>query len=381
MLRNILTGLAVTALCAGATAQQQNVANYHSKENTPVKYLGEYKLATGEWTLSSRAGSRVLYNCTTWGNYFSTVGNSWASQADHLWIDEGYVQDSNSQAIDQVNGFDFAYCSTDLDTTGNSGSVLINFYDDYVPCTAPPAATCAITVGGLPLSSSGNAVCYAVAVDLEGGFECSTDASAMFRTHDAAGAMRYFGWAFGPNPGQAGMNDTGPILDLPCAQPIINAGCGSGNENFFFWEDPTAYWTGCYWFGGVPWASFSMKMYGGSTGTLTYGHTNNTLTCGTSDYAGGTNVTWSCSGHNTGDDLYLAASLSTWSYALPGMELVISYPFQFGPFKMDSATGQITLPVPSSVPATAYTQAISTSGGSPKPSNVTAMSNGMMHVQ
>ncbi|PCH76484.1 MAG: hypothetical protein COB96_06900 [Planctomycetota bacterium] len=375
MLRNILTGVAVIALCAGAAAQ--NTANFHSKANTPVKYLGEYEMASGEWSLSSRAGTRVLYNCTTWGNYFSTVGNSWATNADHLWIDEGYVQDSNSQNLDQVNGFDFAYCSSDFDPTGNSGAILIAFYDDYVPCTSPPAATCAYIIGGLPLSTTGNTACWGVGIDLAGGFECSTDVAAMFRSHDAAGAMRYFGWAFGANPGMSLMNDTGPILDLPCAAPL--AGCGNGNENFFWWEDPTAYWSGCYWFGGIPYGSFSMKMYGGGSSSLAYGHTNNTLVAGSSDYAPGTNVTWSVSGHSTANTLGFAVGLNSGSMNLGAAELVISYPFLAGPFTMDSATGTLTLTVPAVAPPTVYGQVIECAG-TLKPANLVAMSNGMMMI-
>ena len=377
MLKNILTGVAVVALCASATAQ--NTANFHSKANTPVKYLGEYKMATGEWALSSRAGTRVLYNCTTWGNYFSTVGNSWATQADHLWIDEGFVQDSNSQNLDQVNGFDFAYCSSDFDPTGNSGSILIAFYDDYVPCTAPPAATCSYTIGGLPLSTSGNLACWGVGIDLEGGAECSTDVNAMFRTTDAAGVMRYFGWAFGSNPGMSMMNDTGPIMDLPCAQPVINNGCGSGNENMFWWEGPTAYWSGCYWFGGIPYASFSMKMYGGGANSLAYGHTNNTLVAGTTDYAPGTSVTWTVAGHSTANTVAMAVSSGSGSMPLTGAELVVSYPFLVTPFAMDSASGTLTLTVPTVAPPTVYSQVIETAGPT-VPANLVAMSNGLMLI-
>lgn len=374
MLRNILTGVAVVALCAGAAAQNQ--ANFHSKANTPVKYLGEYKMATGEWSLSSRAGTRVLYNCTTWGNYFSTVGNSLTTAADQLWIDEGHVQDSNASGVDQVNGFDFAYCSYDLDPTGNSGAILINFYDDYVPCTSPAAATCAYTITGLPLGSNGNLACWGVGMDLEGGAECSTDTSAMFRTHDAAGAARYFGWAFGSNPGMSGMNDTGSILDLPCANPVSGAGCGSGNENFFWWEDPTAAWSGCYWFGGVPYGSLSMKMYGPSAGTAAYGHANNTLAFSTSDYAPGSNVTFNVSGHSTSNTVSMVVSAGTWSYTLPAAELVVSYPWLVD-FAMDAATGSLTLTVPGSAPPAVYAQVIETAGIL-KPANLVAMSNGVM---
>ncbi|MBC8327874.1 MAG: hypothetical protein ISR76_02245 [Planctomycetes bacterium] len=374
MWRNILTGVAAVAICAGATAQQTH--KVQSKEGVNVQYLGTYSFKDNAWSGSSRAGTRVLYNCTTPGNYYSNVGNGSATNADHLWIDEGKVADSNSAAIDQVNGFDFAYCSTDLDPSGNSSAIRIVFYDDYVPCTAPPAATCDYILTGLPLSSTGNTQCWGVGVDLEGGFECSTDLADMFDTTEAGVADRYFGWAFGANPGLTGMNNTGPILDLPCATPVVLNGCGSGNENFFYWEDPAAAWTGCYWFGGVPWASFSMKMVGGAMNSFAYGHANTTLGLSSTDFAAGTSVTFTVTGHGAGSALYLLAAPASGSTTLPAGELVISRTFYPGvPFAMNFATGSLAAGVPGAI-SIAYVQAAETTGPA-TPGALVAFSNGL----
>jgi hypothetical protein len=374
MWRNILTGVAAVAICAGVSAQQTH--KVESKAGVNVQYLGTYSFKDSAWSGSARAGARTLYNCTTPGNYYSTVGNGSATNADHLWIDEGKIADSNANAIDQVNGFDFAYCSSDLDPTGNSSAIRIVFYDDYVPCTAPPAATCDYVISGLPLSSTGNTQCWGVGIDLEGGFECSTDLAAMFRTTEAGVADRYFGWAFGANPGMVAMNNTGPILDLPCAAPVQGAGCGTGNENFFYWEDPAAVWSGCYWFGGVPWASFSMKMVGGSTNSFAYGHANNSLALSSSDFASGSNVTFTASGHSAANALYLLAAPASGSITLPAGELVISTSFYPGvPFAMNAATGSLTASVPAPV-AVAYVQAAETTGPA-SASALVALSNGL----
>ncbi|RMH03270.1 MAG: hypothetical protein D6702_06540 [Planctomycetota bacterium] len=374
MWRNILTGVAAVALCAGVSAQQTHQVK--SKEGVNVQYLGTYSFAENSWTNSNRRGTRVLYNCTTPGNYYSTVGNSFATNADHLWIDEGVIADSNAMAIDQINGFDFAYCSSDLDPTGNSSSIRIVFYDDYVPCTTPPAATCDYIISGLPLSSTGNTQCWGVGVDLAGGFECTTDVAAMFKTTDAALANRSFGWAFGANPGLAFMNNTGPILDLPCATPILLNGCGTGNQNMFWWEDPAGVWSGCYWFGGVPWASFSMKMVAGSLNSFAYGYTNNTLMLTSTDFAAGSNVTFTCTGHNVANALYLVASPAPGSIILPAGELVVSTSFYPGvPFAMNSATGSMTASVPPVVQV-AYVQAAETTGPATA-SALVALSNGL----
>ena len=384
--RAYLASAAAVLLTAGLAAQ--NTAQVHSKEGVPVKYFGTFSFAEGVWhSGASRAGSRVLYNCTTPGNYYSTVGNSSTSAADQLWIDEGKLPDGNSLSIDQVNGFDFAYCSTNLSPTLNSESVRITFYDDYVPCTAPPAATCDYIISGLPLSSTGNLTCWGVGIDLEGGFECSTDLASQFRTNEGAVADRSFGWAFGSNPGLAGMNNMGPILDLPCATPV--AGCtgsggflNSGNENMFYWEDPTAAWTGCYWFGGVPWASFSMKMLAGPVNAFAYGHANNSLGLSCSDFLPGTNVTFTATGHGGiggGSALYLVASPASGNILLPAGELVVSTSFYPGmPFAMNFASGCVTASVRGAV-AVAYVQAAETTGPA-TPAALVALSNGLYCV-
>lgn len=376
MWRNILTGVAAVALCAGVSAQQ--TAQVHSKDGVNVQYLGTYSFKDHNWSTAGRAGTRVLYNCTTPGNYYSNIGNSWSTGADHLWIDEGKVGDTNTGRIDQVNGFDFAYCSTDPDPTGNSGSIGITYYDDYVPCTAPPAATCAYILTGLPLGgAAGNLQCWGVGVDLEGGFECTTDPASMFSTTDAGVSDRYFGWAFGSNPGMTGMNNTGPILDLPCATPIASNGCGSGNENFFYWYDPAGVWSGCYWFGGIPWASFSMKMYGPSTNAFRYGYANNTMGLSASNYAPGTVCTFTVTG-NTSPALYLLAAPATGSIFLGGKgTLVISTSFlPPTPVAMNAGTGILSTTIPAGVPANVYVQCAGTSGPA-TPGALVALTNGL----
>ena len=374
--RVFLAGAAALAVTASLAAQ--HTAPIQSKKDVPVRFAGTYRFADGIWVSgAARAGSRVLYNCTTPGNYYSSVGNSFLS--DHLWIDEGKVQDSNSLAIDQVNGFDFAYCTANLNPIGNSESVRIIFYDDYVPCTSPPAATCDYIITGLPLSTTGNTQCWGVGVDLEGGFECSTDLADMFDTTDAGAADRFFGWAFGANPGMAGMNNMGPILDLPCSTPLASNGCGTGNQNSFYWDDPSGAWTGCYWFGGVPWASFSMKMYAGAKNAFAYGHANNRLGLTSSDFAAGGSVTFTVSRKGAGSALYLVASPAPGSIVRPVGELVVGTNFYPGvPFAMNFATGSLTAPVPAAL-TVAYVQAVETTGPA-NPASVVALSNGLYCV-
>jgi len=360
--------LAPALLAAPSLAQHAASAQ---RIDAPVQYLGTYRFADASWSTTSRAGSRVLYNCTTPGNYYSTIALSGGSgAADQLWIDEGRITDHNALAIDQINGFDFSYCSTDLDPTGNSSALRIAFYDDYVPCTTPPAPTCDYLIAGLPLSSTGNLQCWSVAVDLSGGYECSTDAT-LFRTTDAGGADRSFGWAFGGNPSTAGRTNTGPILDLPCATPVASQGCGSGNQNLYWWEDPSGAFTGCYWFGGVPWASFSMQAYGGSRNSFAYGYSFNDLVLESTDLDPGAAVTFTVKDHDPAFPLFLLASPAIGSLLFDVGDLVVSTAFYPGiPFPMNPVTGSLTVNIPAGVPSL-YVQAAQTYG----PATASALRN------
>ncbi len=362
--------LFLISACIAAPALSQQAAPVE-RIDTSIEYLGTYRFADASWSVSGRAGSRVLYNSTTPGNYYSSIALSGGgSAADQLWIDEGRIDDHNALAIDQINGFDFAYCSTDLDPSGNSSALRIAFYDDYVPCTTPPAPTCDYLVAGLPLSSTGNLQCWSVAVDLSGGFECSTDPN-LFRTTDAGGADRSFGWAFGGNPDTSGRIDTGPILDLPCATPVASQGCGTGNQNFYWWEDPSGSFTGCYWFGGVPWASFSMRIHAGARNSFAYGHSFNDLVLESTDLDPGTAVSFTVRDHDPAYPLFLLASPSIGALLLDQGELVISTAFYPGiPMPMNPVTGELTVNLPAGVSAV-FAQAAQTFG----PASASALLN------
>ena len=392
MFRNILAGMAVLALTAGAAAQTQ--VTVQSKINVPVKYFGTYQMATGEWSHGgARVGTRVLYNSQSPGNYYSNVGNTSQTAADQEWIDEGILADENGALVTQMDGFDFGYCSTDLEPLGNQCSVGITFYDDYIPCSTPlSAATCAYLISGLPCSISGNIECWAVSIDLAGGAECTADPTSMFRTVSAVAdplgnVNGNFGWGFTPNPGAAGMNDTGPILSFPCPNPVSGCSSGSlqGNQNFFWWEDPTAVWTGCYWFGGVPWASFDMKMFGPEVNSYAYYSATcaNIMGLTSTAAAAGSTVTWTASGiPGTSTGVFLLTGLSSADLAVGGGQCVLvggapSFP-PLGPIPMAGGSVSVTIPA-AAAGAAGYSQAVSVSGA-PTAANVDGASNGLFHA-
>ena len=119
-----------------------------------------------------------------------------------------------------------------------------------------------------------------------------------------------------------------------------------------------------------------MKMVGGSTNSFAYGHANNSLALSSSDFASGSNVTFTASGHSAANALYLLAAPASGSITLPAGELVISSSFYPGvPFAMNAATGSLTASVPAPV-AVAYVQAAETTGPA-SASALVALSNGL----
>lgn len=220
--------------------------------------------------------------------------------------------------------------------------------------------------------------CWGVGIDLEGGFECTTDPARMFRTHDASGAARHFGWSFGSNPGYNSRNDCGPILALPCPQPVANNGCGSGNQNLFFWHDPAGIWTGCSWFGGVPWAGFEMTIYGSSRNAFRFGYGRNTMGLRCSDFAPGFPVTFEVIGLYTAA-CYLVASPTMRVTSTTAGEALLGWPLYPGMPLAVPPTGTLTVIIPPALPG-AYVQAVGTWGPATPPA-VQAFTNGLYCVR
>ena len=244
MSRIAITAAAVIALAASTAAQQQ--APVH-KAVTP-KYAGTYKVATGEFVPASQernaAGTVVIFNNTTPTNYYSVPG------ANQEWIDEGILNDRNNCDTEQLACFEVIYCSTD---PAASGTIIYTFYDETIECTGPTGGVpgqpnCAYALSGLPMGTpTGGIQCWIVTVDLNG-VECPDNTGASFRSTGAHAANPLFGWGILPQ-----LNNTGPWLRKG----------GKGTTNDFVWYDRNAGTNvGCFWFGGVPFASFSMKMWG-----------------------------------------------------------------------------------------------------------------------
>ncbi len=248
MFRNLLTGAAVIALISGATAQQKQQMNVQKASVNPI-FAGVYHPSTGLVSGNGntvKSGPEVIYNNNALSGYYSVPG------ANQEWVDNGMFADRNSDSAEQVNGFNFTYCSSAPNAVDN----VIRFYDESVYCGGPvnwPVADCAYGFPGLPgsLNGNGNLTCWIVTVDLCG-VECdlTTDPNQ----------SRSFGWSSTWNE-----STTGPW--------IANGGAGQ-TDSFTWWDTLAANansgLVGCFWFGGTPWAGFAMVAMGNPVETMSH---------------------------------------------------------------------------------------------------------------
>ncbi len=372
MKRTLSLGLLLAGLATPAVAQIQAPVQ---KATTP-QFAGVYHM--GEGTLdrsatSPRLGPAVLFNNMILSGYYSVPG------AGQEWIDEGGLLDRNApipgdpDPWDQINGFDFVYCSTEPDPTQNSGTISITFYDETVRCAGPPTwptANCAYDIIGLPLGgATGNIQCWIVTVDLMCGFECPPDMSGEFRTEDLGVVDRLFGWGFIP-----AQNNTGPWL----------AKGGYRRDNSFTWFDPTTgAFIGCFWFGGFPFANFAMRLYGNPANQRYLnppGAINPLCFSLDTEVIVGANVTFTLSPVDPNQWYWIVVSLADLPNPinLGAAGYVIIDPGQIiQTIPMGQGNGTVTLTIPGSASGLYVdVQLVCTSDSNPpNPGNVTGLSN------
>lgn len=366
MFRNILTGAAALALVTGAAAQQKQQMTVQKATSTP-QFAGSYHPSTGLVQPNggvAKLGPDSLYNNNTLTNYYSVPG------ALQEWIDEGTLADRNSTSTDQINGYDFTYCSSDSNPNGIASTWT--FYDQVSICAGPnagwPTFDCAYGIAGLPGGNNGNLACWILTVDLTG-VECNL-------TTTAAG-NQLFGY------GQTWDNgNTGPWL----------ADGGLNNDNSFVWYDTTApnanaAFQGCFWFGGQPHAGFAFQAFGNPAETTSYvsaagrgADDSLVLTLDASAQVGST-VTWSVLDGAFGAPVasILWASANAVDVDLNGafgIDAHLLADYGSRRYEGNSASGLHTLTIPAVAGGgqTWYTQAAVGAGGVPS-----RMSNGLAH--
>jgi len=196
-------------------------------------------------TSSYRSGPETIFDNTLGGGYYFLLFDD-----AEEWIDEGAFARRGILPSEQINGFDFSYCSTLPDALGDAITTEVRFYNDTIIGSGPsshPNAECAYGIAGLPGDTSlGGISCWAVAIDLEGGFECTLPQEAL----PGGGTTTFFGVGWMYLDGFGG-GQTGPFI----------GGSGYGSQDSMELYTGGVH-TGTFNFGGILLANLPMVMYG-----------------------------------------------------------------------------------------------------------------------
>ncbi|MFN0242422.1 MAG: thrombospondin type 3 repeat-containing protein [Planctomycetota bacterium] len=223
---------AALLLCSTASAQRTEVEVFPA---TTIQHVdGVYRMASGEIEMNSGqvhlgVNPIVIYNNTCPTPSFTATLNG------ATWLDDGRVPSTTSPAPNvgtlnnyRVNKFQIAYCTRDL-----SGvfSIRVRFWQNFLQNTT----TCTTLAGaGVPIAdftltnipgapTVGTLTCYALDIDLAGGFEfcMQGDADGAFNA-DAFGDG--FGWGI-TMLGQTGI--TTATVGGPFLAGVIPPGVGT----------------------------------------------------------------------------------------------------------------------------------------------------------
>ena len=348
-----------------------------------------------------RAGPETIFDNTGGLTYyFSFMGFT------EEWIDTCAFAATDLNRVEQINGFDFNFCSNVPGITPVTAE--IRFYDDYVLGAAPTGwtsggtvqnAACAYSINGLPGGGGGigGLSCYEIAVDLVGGYECS-----MPQEQTPGGTTDFvgIGWMF-LDPGASSLS--GPYL----GSTITSAGPGTampgyGSLDRFEVMDLAvvgAEHQGSFNFQNVPKAqgTFNIVLYGdGITDTdVVYAeapNVNDVLTLGSDvEFRTGNAVTWAL------NDLSGTAVFPSAAYAMligrrgnaagfgtfaGSRTTLLIHPYSFlpvqSPLLMGGAVPSVTTPPLPGLPPTIWAQAFGFNG-SVGPGNAAEASNALRH--
>jgi hypothetical protein len=283
MLRSSLTLAGLVALCATSEAYATQSATSKVRPiNGPVRDAGIYHAATNTWTRkasTANIGADIIYNNTFTSGYFSPMTGD-------RFSDEGRIPSTSSPTTLSsrpgcansytVDGVQYAYCT---DQPGG-GAWTLNFYQTYTACTSTlsltPTGTVTFTGPSTPTLSV--AFCWIVTVDLDAAPPTITMLADGDGTYSGSPNANLFGWAMTSNIAPASQAGTGPVIagDPNVSQQFDGTawdspvnynepGTGMSTLDLFYVENgPTT--PGCYFFGGVPFASFHLELYADACG-------------------------------------------------------------------------------------------------------------------
>lgn len=363
MLRNTL----LTLLALGAAAPLSAQAGTLKSTQGATQGHGIYRMDTGFEVTSepvARSGPETLFENPDAASYYYLV-----IPAGDEWIDEGAFAQRGTLADEEVNGFVFDYCSSEVGTF----DVEVRFYNDVNIVTGPSAAaSCAYGLAALPgdLLGAGLA-CWGITVDLAGGFECTLPQEL------TPGGAETFGWSVVYLDAS---NSTGPDM--------MPSGVGGYGTADTFWDATNA--VGLIINTPKAVGTFSLKLDGNAMDTRAiYNPTPRVgdilqLVVDTPVKAGNT-VTFTAEGATAGTNYFLLASTST-NPGFPPLggtaaSLMVGLPLLSGtpvPMTVAGTDASVTVNLPAGLPPLVATQAVGIIGPT-GPANVVEASNGLTH--
>ena len=363
MLRNTLLTLLALGAAAPLSAQVGTLQSKHGA--TYGKAI--YRMDTGLEIVTGpveRSGPETLFQNDVAQSYYYIV-----PPAGEEWVDEGAFAQRGTLADEEINGFVFDYCSSEVGLFDGE----FRFYSDVNITTGPSAPfACGYALPGLPgdLTGAGLA-CWGITLDLAGGFECTLPQET------TPGGAETWGWSMvylDPS------NSTGPDMMIQGASDYGTADTFWDNTNGvgLVINTPNAVGT------------FTLKVEGNAMDTRTL--YNPTPRAGDilqlvvdTPVKGGNTVTFTAENASAGTNYFLLASLAS-NPAFPPLGGGVASQIVGGallsgtpaPMTLAGTDASVTVNLPAGIPPLVVTQAVGIVG-SLNPANVVEASNGLTH--
>ena len=272
-MQRILLLAVASCLTASASLAQTAERSRPRPIEARVRDGGTYHLAQGSWTRvpsspAAAAGFDVIYDNTCSSGYFvGVVSGETITDEGRLpgpaTPDTATTKPGCAPAY-LVGGFEIAYCTTQASTT-----IGVSFVESYVPCSAPAGLPTAASfqLTGLPATPSvGTQACWLIGIDL-----ASSDSSfAIASDGGTGGGPPTFGYSLSMSNASSATDGFfiagDPAMCSPWDgtiwDPVVDLseeGTGMGNLDQLRFDGGPA--SGCFFFGGSPFAGLHMEMY------------------------------------------------------------------------------------------------------------------------
>jgi len=306
-LRALILSIAVMGLLAAGAAAQGLVSDVMETGETGQ---AAYNVATGGWTPGGTRMGALIYDNGASARTWWPVGYAYTH---YIILDWGvlYNPPTSGMPDEIIDGFQFRYSTTDRSTAGID--LDVHFYDSRTGSGNLGVLEAVFPFTGLPNATSvapGVNKSWMIDVDLSGtGYEFIVDPA--------------IGWGYVYHNGNDPSGDpaTGPVIGK---MPLAGGNGPTGTENVFDVYNPDSSYFGSYFFGGTPWATWPLRLWGGAGISSKYygiaAQGNHAELYESGNWYGGSTLTFMMRDPSKLDS-YLLPSLQGASMYLPGYDV------------------------------------------------------------